>query len=69
MILVFIEIIELNFLGLSTMTKRNIQLRVQLEPMEDNINDVILKKKITLDEYELEFSDIQNNDEKIKSDD
>ena len=68
MILVFIEIIELNFLGLSTMTKKNIELRAQLESMEDDINDVMIKKKIILDEYEIELNDIQKPDEKVISD-
>ena len=36
MILVFIEFIELNFLGLSTMTKKNIELRAQLDVKENN---------------------------------
>ena len=36
MILVFIEIIELNFLGLSTMTKKNIELRAQLDIKDDD---------------------------------
>ena len=34
-ILVFIEIIELNFLGLSKMTKRNFELRAKLEGGDD----------------------------------
>ena len=33
MILVFIEIIELNFFGLSKMTKKNIELRARLDSM------------------------------------
>ena len=36
MILVFIEIIELNFLGLSTMTKKNIELRALLDVKDDD---------------------------------
>mgnify|MGYP007101925936 FL=1 len=36
MILVFIEFIELNFLGLSTMTKKNIELRAQLDVKLNN---------------------------------
>ena len=50
MILVFIEIIQLNFCGLSTMTKKNIEERAKLESIdtidsilsddeEDNIED------------------------------
>ena len=34
MILVFIEIIELNFFGLSTMTKKNISLRAKKEGID-----------------------------------
>ena len=62
---IFVEFIELNFLGLSTMTKRNIEKRARLESLEDDINDITIKKKITLDEYdlELEFKNEQAPDE------
>ena len=36
MILVFIEIIDINFLGLSTMTKKNIELRALLDVKDDD---------------------------------
>ena len=39
MILIFIEIIELNFCGLSYMTKKNIELRASQESKIDN-NDL-----------------------------
>ena len=54
-ILIFVELIELNFLGLSTMTKRNIELRARHDSMEGDINDIIIEKKIDLGEYELEL--------------
>ena len=39
MILVFIEIIQLNFCGLSTMTKKNIEERARLDSMLIDDND------------------------------
>ena len=39
MILIFIEIIELNFCGLSYMTKKNIQLRADLDAILDSKDD------------------------------
>ena len=47
MILVFIEIIQLNFCGLSTMTKKNIELRARLDAMlnDDNNDDEINNKE------------------------
>ena len=66
-ILVFIEVIELNFFGLSTMTKRNIESRAKLEVFEGDINNIILDKKIILDEYELEFINDEGKDKKMTS--
>ena len=40
MILIFVEIIELNFWGLSTMTKKNIELRARIDSMISNDNDI-----------------------------
>ena len=40
MILIFVEIIELNFCGLSTMTKKNIELRARIDSMITNDNDI-----------------------------
>ena len=57
---IFVEFIELNFVGLSEMTKRNIEKRARLESLEDDINDITIKKKITLDEYDLEL-EFKNN--------
>ena len=39
MVLVFLEIIELNFCGLSYMTKKNIELRAQLDSITNDEND------------------------------
>ena len=52
LILIFIEIIELNFCGLSYMTKKNIELRAKLDS-EININD--LDKKVDYEGYSLTF--------------
>ena len=72
MVLVFIELIELNFLGLSKMTKRNIELRAKLECMEaieydvndfsdcDDKSDTIVEGYIIHDENGVEL-----NNEKI----
>ena len=70
MILIFVEFIELNFLGLSKMTKRNIELRARHESMEDDLNDINYEKKIILDEYglELEFKNEKTSDENEASD-
>ena len=64
MVLVFIELIELNFLGLSKMTKRNIDSRARIESMEsieydiNNMDDSIVEGYIIPDEKEVEL----NND-------
>ena len=70
-IFVFVEFIELNFLGLSKMTKRNIESRAKIEFMEDDINDINYGKKIVLDEYglELEFKNEQTPGENNASED
>ena len=72
MVLVFIELIELNFLGLSKMTKRNIELRAKLESMEaiefdindfsdaDDKTDTIIEGYVIYDENGVEL----NNDNK-----
>ena len=39
MILIFIEIIQLNFCGLSTMTKKNIEERAKLDAILNDDND------------------------------
>ena len=54
MIFVFIEIIELNFCGLSKMTKKNIELRAQLDCLLYNNNDDD-DEEIDLKDYTLEF--------------
>ena len=71
MILIFIEIIQLNFCGLSTMTKKNIEERAKLDSIlsiEDNDeedNDFYLKDKdertITCGEYTFELEEINKN--------
>ena len=59
MILVYIEIIQLNFCGLSNMTIKNIQLRAQLdclekiEKSEDDKNGIDTKG----DEYTIELTE------------
>ena len=63
MILVYIELIELNFFGLSKMIKRNIELRAENESMEYDINEIIIDDNITLDEYKFESSKEQLPDE------
>ena len=75
MVLVFIELIELNFLGLSKMTKRNIELRATLESMEaieydindfsdaDDKTDTIIEGYIIYDENGVEL-----NNDKITTD-
>jgi hypothetical protein len=69
MILVYIEIIELNFCGLSNMTIKNIELRAQLDSLIDKVKSDDNNKKIDLkgNEYTIElkednFSDRQSID-------
>ena len=54
LILIFIELIELNFCGLSYMTKKNIELRASQESNTDN-ND--LDKRIDYEGYLLTLKD------------
>ena len=69
LILVFIEIIELNFWGLSKMIKRNIELRANLEVLEgEDIDDANYEKKLTIGDYEIELRDVEKPDEKNVSD-
>ena len=57
-ILVFIEIIELNFFGLSYMTKKNIELRAQIDTNIANVEDKNNKKRTTTyGEYDVNFND------------
>ena len=70
MVLVFIEIIQLNFFGLSTMTKKNIEERAKLDSIvngdNDDIDDILSiddnKEQninlINLEEYTFELKDI-----------
>ena len=70
MVLVFIEIIHLNFCGLSYMTKKNIEERARLDSMlnddndDDEKNDYIIKNNddetINLGEYSLELQEVNN---------
>lgn len=69
MILVYIEIIELNFCGLSNMTIKNIELRARLDSLIDKVKSDDNNKKIDLkgNEYTIElkednFSDRQSID-------
>ena len=50
----FIEIIELNCFGLSYMTKKNIELRAQLETYIGEDNDILSDKGITYKGYIIE---------------
>ena len=76
MSLIFIEIIQLNFCGLSTMTKKNIEERAKLDAilnddnddLEDNIEDnkegndkVKADKRISLKEYSIELKNLSIN--------
>ena len=63
MILLYVEFIELNFLGLSKMTKRNIELRAKYDAMNNNINDIIIDDNISLGGYELKLINEQMIDE------
>ena len=73
MVLIFIELIELNFLGLSKMTKKNIELRAQLESIESNeydindTNDSILEGYIIYDENGIELNNDQIAERKTVS--
>ena len=67
MILVFVEIIELNFCGLSKMTKKNIELRARLDSMINNENDINEEKEdddetfIDLKDYTYDMDKINEN--------
>ena len=70
MSLIFIEIIQLNFCGLSTMTKKNIEERASLDSIisNDNNNNVedisningIDIQKINFEDYIFELKEINN---------
>ena len=60
MILVFTEIIELNFLGLSTMTKKNIELRAQLDIY--GINDYKSEKEANIEGYIVDLNEDKMNE-------
>ena len=72
MILVFVEIIELNFCGISAMTKKNIELRAKIDSMITNNNDINNIKGdnddedtfIDLKDYTLEVDNIEENKER-----
>ena len=66
-VLVFIEIIQLNFCGLSTMTKKNIEERARLDTIITDENDgeesnYIIKdtgeQKINIDDYTFELKEL-----------
>ena len=71
MILVYIEVILLNFCGLSDMTKKNIELRAQLDKLmsendeEDDEDED--DKRVTLKGYEISLIDADNEGNNIKS--
>jgi len=60
MILIFIEIIELNFCGLSYMTKKNIELRAEKDSMIDFKDEE--KEKIDYEGYSLTIKDDKINE-------
>ena len=72
MVLVFIEIIHLNFCGLSYMTKKNIEERARIDAMQnddndnDDKNDCYIKNKddetINLGEYSIELKEVSNSE-------
>ena len=53
MVLVFLEIIELNFCGLSYMTKKNIELRAQLDSITNDENDNNNNNNKRIDEQDI----------------
>ena len=66
-VLVFIEIIQLNFCGLSTMTKKNIEERARLDTIitdenDDEESNYIIKdtgeQKINIDDYTFELKEL-----------
>ena len=62
MILVFIEIIQLNFCGLSTMTKKNIEERARIDAMlHDNDDD---EEEVTNEEDNEEINKKENDKDK-----
>ena len=70
-ILVFIEIIQLNFCGLSTMTKKNIENRARMDSILINENDnedkddnikYINEEKINVGEYTFELNEFNNGE-------
>ena len=62
MILVFIEIIQLNFCGLSTMTKKNIEERARIDSMlNDNDDD---EEEVTNEEDNEEINKKENDKDK-----
>ena len=60
-IFVFIEVIELNFLGLSHMTKRNIDLRSRLDTLSTDIKES--DEIVTYKGYDINFNNNNDNDE------
>ena len=57
MLLVFTEIIELNFLGLSTMTKKNIEKRSQFDSSAIIVLDDETEKEVNFEGYVLDFDE------------
>ena len=63
MILVFIEIIQLNFCGLSTMTKKNIEERARLDSMVNDDIDID-EEEVTNEEDNEEINKKENDKDK-----
>ena len=68
LLLIFTEIIELNCFGLSYMTKRNIELRAQLDSIIDEDDKQRNETKIGLQEYIVELSDYKQEEKSMLSD-
>jgi len=69
MILVFVEIIELNFCGLSKMTKRNIEFRARIDSLVSCNNDINENKNVddTIIDLKDYIYDANSQNERISS--
>ena len=69
--LVFIEVIEINCFGLSYMTKKNFEIRAQLDSFEieeDNKNKNISKNEAEFKGYIIELYDTNNEEFSFEND-
>ena len=58
MILIFVEIIQLNFCGLSYMTKKNIEIRSRLDSVIE-IKEEDNETKIDYKDYSIDLNDVK----------